>query len=223
LLIAASAACVAICAVVATFAVITNLRRPTLSVRPDTVVTVQDWKRYAVGTRLGPDKATITITEFSDFQCPFCKQFAGDLQRLRARRPDIAVVFRHYPLDNVHPLARMAALAAECAADQGRFEAYHNTLFDAQDSLGRVPWATFASRAGVPDLARFRSCVDNGQTSSRVERDVRAGNELRVNGTPTVLINDRRYPEPPTLRLLDSLIDAAGVVPGRVVVAPGRR
>ena len=114
------------------------------------------------------------------------------MDSLRAKYPqDVAVLFRHFPLP-MHPYARPAALAAVCAAAQGRFETFYDALYNLQDSLGHMPWLRYAVRAGVPDTAAFATCVADSAGVARLTDDQAAGNKLQVEGTPTVLVNGRR-------------------------------
>lgn len=172
---------------------------------------VDAWSRYATsGQRLGPADARVTIVEFSDFQCPSCKKLAGQLEHIRKQYPrDVAVVYRHYPLDPIHPHARQAALASECAAAQGRFEAFHDILFGFQDEIGSRAWLEFAGSAGVQDLDGFEQCLAEGMYAERVEADMAAARELEIGGTPLVLINSLKFHGTPPLAELQEMVDAA--------------
>lgn len=145
------------------------------------------------GRRLGSADAPIQIIMFSDFECPFCAHAHRALGELRQRHPtQVAVVYRHFTLSS-HRHARRAALAAECAGRQGRFEAYADGLFEQQDSIGSVPWETLAERAGVTDLPRFERCLEEREGESTVQRDQRDGVRIGVTGTPTFVIGDDVY------------------------------
>jgi protein-disulfide isomerase/uncharacterized membrane protein len=148
----------------------------------------------------GPDDAPVTIVEFSDFQCPACAHAFLDLQDLVRRRRDVRLVFRHYPLDDrcneamshgVHPVACLAACAAECAAQQDKFWEYHNLLFENQAGLARDTLFSLARDCGL-DIARFRTCLDDPATLELVRDDVGAGSALGIKSTPTIFINGRR-------------------------------
>jgi protein-disulfide isomerase/uncharacterized membrane protein len=161
----------------------------------------------AAGTVVGSDPhakgaadAPITIVEFSDFQCPACGQAFRDLHDLVARRRDVRLVFRHFPLDErcnaeiargVHPMGCLAACAAECAGQQGKFWEYHDLLFQNQAALARDSLFAFARDNGL-DIARFRTCLDDPATLDLVRDDVRAGSALGIKSTPTIFINGRR-------------------------------
>jgi protein-disulfide isomerase len=156
--------------------------------------TVTGWERIAAdGHPMGAAAAPVTIVEFSDFQCPFCAKAHEELQTVRARHGDqLKVVFRHFPLPS-HPHAFTAAVAAECAAEQGRFEAYHDRLFRMQDSVGVRGWDRFAADAGVADAAAFSQCMEKDAVRAKVERDRRLAAGLGTNGTPTWIINGKMF------------------------------
>jgi len=148
----------------------------------------------------GPSDAPVTIVEFSDFQCPACEQAFQDLHDLLRRRNDVRVVFRHFPLDQqcnermtrgVHPMACLAAAAAECAGQQGKFWEYHDLLFANQSTLERESLFAHA-RATTLDLRAFRTCLDDPATMEGVREDVRAADALGVDSTPTIFVNGRR-------------------------------
>jgi protein-disulfide isomerase len=170
-----------------------------------------DWAPLAEeGTRMGPADAPVQIVEFSDFQCPFCAVVQETLATVRARHPErVAVVYRHFPLDAIHPHARTAGAAAECAGEQGRFEPYHDLLFARQDSIGRTPWDRFAEEAGVPDLDAFRRCVDEGRHAERVDRDARVAAELELEATPTLIVNGAIFTGAPSEAELERLVQNA--------------
>lgn len=154
---------------------------------------VDGWERLtAEGSLLGPGSAPVKIVAFSDFQCPFCAAVTADIERLRAQDPErVTVVYRHFPLEAIHPHAFNAALAAECAGAQGRFELYHNALFAAQNEIGARSWRSFAEAAGVPALDDFDLCVKDRRFAERVRRDLAAGKEAGVNSTPTFIFNGK--------------------------------
>jgi protein-disulfide isomerase len=172
---------------------------------------VGNWRTIAAaGTWQGTPDAAVIITEFSDFQCPFCRRLAGVLDSLRTKYSTaIAISYRHVPIARLHPFARAAALAAECAANQGRFQQFHDGLFAAQDSIGRIPWNEFARRSGVTDVTAFDACLQDSVPLRRLVVDDSVARALKVRGTPTVLVNDLRLAEPATFARLDSLVAAA--------------
>lgn len=153
---------------------------------------VEEWQEFlSEGSRIGPADAPVTVVEWSDFQCEYCKVHAERLNRLRQAHPgEIAILFRHYPVTEQHPHAYNAALAAECAREQGRFEAYRGVLFRDQGRIGKTGWAEFARQAGVPDLEDFGRCVSDRRHARRIAADMKAGKKVGVPATPTILINE---------------------------------
>lgn len=180
------------CAVAVTGLAVRRELFPSVSTAQGTVESarVPEWRSYADrGQRIGPANARVTIVEFSDFECSFCRATAGRIRAIRAKHPrDVALVYRHYPLP-YHAHAAAAARASLCAARQGRFERFHDQLFAHQDSLGVIAWSRLARAAGVEEPA-FSGCLES-VTAADIEADVRAGDQLGVHGTPTLLVNDR--------------------------------
>ncbi len=172
---------------------------------------VEGWQSFLRGgSRIGPADAPVTIIEFSDFQCEFCKVHAAQLDRLREAHPgQIAILFRHYPVTEQHPHAYNAALASECAGEQGKFEAYRDILFRNQARIGKTGWSEFARQAGVADLKDFGSCVSERRHARRIAADVKAGKKLGVPATPTLLINQWKVVGAPDEQKLDSLVEDA--------------
>jgi protein-disulfide isomerase len=209
-LLNAGTAVMVLCALVVTGLLVRRELAPAATAQPPRTVT--DWRRFSEsGHRTGPAVAPVTITEFSDFECPFCRNSARALAAMQARYPNqLAVVFRHMPL-HVHRFALRAAHASECAARQERFAAMHDTLFGWQDSLGLTPWPVFAAAAGVPDTAAFARCMGERATNvlAAVARDTIAAHELGITGTPALLINDQFIQGAPPARDLDALIQQA--------------
>lgn len=172
---------------------------------------VQNPQRYAAsGNRIGPATAPVTIVEFSDFQCPYCRTHTRTLERVRQLHGEnVSIVFRHYPIASIHPHATDAALASECAAAQQKFEAYHDLLFQKQDSIGITGWLDFAIEAGMPDTARFAACMRDRTYSQRIEEDLRAAAELGVDATPTSIIDGMKLSGVVEEVVLRSMIEEA--------------
>lgn len=148
----------------------------------------------------GTGDAVVTIVEFSDFECGHCAAFHSSLEDLLRRSGQgVRVMFRHFPLDSacnakitgqVHPGACLAAIASECAGDQGKFWEYHNLLFENQQQLDRAALIGYGRRLGL-DVPRFTACLDSEEPRIRVERDAKDGAQLGIDSTPTVFINGR--------------------------------
>lgn len=139
---------------------------------------------------IGSVGAPVTIVEFSDFQCPFCKQSAGVIKEvLRTYGDKVRFVYRDYPAPN-HIHAKQAAEAAQCAAAQGKFWAYHDLLFEHQQR--RVGWDfnRLAQKTSI-DMTVFSHCLDTHQYAAEVEGDLRDALNVGVTSTPTFFINGR--------------------------------
>jgi len=143
-----------------------------------------------VGPTRGPADAVVTIVEFSDFQCPYCRLEAGTLHRLLDEYPkQVKLVFLDFPL-SAHPDANNAAQAAACADEQGRFWAMHDLLFKHQDALSSEDLRRYAAEAGV-EAAKFDDCMKTGRKASSVERSLKVGEQVGVDGTPALFVNGR--------------------------------
>lgn len=160
-------------------------------------VTVSEWQQYAHdGHRWGPEDAPVTIVEFGDYECPFCKDAVPHLKKILDDYGDeVALVYRHLPLPG-HSHAYAAALAAECAADQDVFWSFHDLLWSNDAWIGAESRQTFlelAALAGVEDEAAFRTCIDEEAKAASVHADEEAARELLFTGTPSFLVNGQRH------------------------------
>lgn len=157
----------------------------------------------------GAATAPVTIVEFTDYECPFCRtHFDSTLEPLLARYGDrVRYAVKNYPIGSLHPRAFQAAEAAECAAEQGRFWPYHDRLFRSR-VLDRARLDTLARQTGL-DAARFARCVDSRAMSLRVQRDVADGNALGVGGTPSFFINGSKVEGAVPLEAFAQMLDAA--------------
>ncbi len=145
----------------------------------------------ADGPARGPAGAAVTIVEFSDFQCPFCGRLEPVLTRVLAKYPgQVRLVYRNYPLSELHPQAQKAAEAALCAQQQGKFWQMHDLLFAEQTSLGIDDLKDKAQRIGLARAA-FDECLDSGKMRDAVAADVEAGEALGIQGTPGSFVNGR--------------------------------
>jgi protein-disulfide isomerase len=141
------------------------------------------------GPARGPADAPITLVEFSDYQCPFCKNAEPIVDQVLERYPSqVRVVFRQFPLDNIHPQARDAAEAALCAHDQGKFWEYHGVLFRESPKLGGEELKQYADEVGL-DRALFDACLADDKHGASVQADVEAGERIGVAGTPAFYVN----------------------------------
>ena len=145
----------------------------------------------ATGPARGPANAPVTIVEFSDFECPFCKSFNPTLEQVRKEFGDkVRIVFRQYPLSAIHPNAQKAAEASLCADDQGKFWEMHDALFADRSKLAVAELKKTAAGLKL-DAAKFDLCLDSGRYAGRVKQDFREGTQAGVNGTPAIFVNGR--------------------------------
>jgi protein-disulfide isomerase len=140
----------------------------------------------------GPAAAPVTIVEFSDFECPFCGGLFPTLNTLQKNYPDrVRIVYRQFPLRNIHPRAEKAAEAALCANEQGRFWEMHDSLFGHQDDLGIDALKARAAELKL-NTAAFNACLDSGKQAAAINADIADGMKAGVTGTPTLFINGRK-------------------------------
>lgn len=139
----------------------------------------------------GPERARVTITEFSDFQCPFCSKVTSSVEQVLAAYPrDVKLVWRHLPL-GFHPDAALAAEAAqEAFAQTGNagFWKFHDTLFQNQKALKRPDLERYAREQGL-DMARFNAALDTRKHKPHVDRDSEEAKRAGISGTPGFVIN----------------------------------
>lgn len=148
----------------------------------------------------GDPNAPVTVVEFSDFQCPFCSRFfvqtLPQLQETYIDTGKVKLVYRDLPLDNLHPNARPAAIAAECADEQGKFWDYHDVLFSKQAEWGgqssdavSETFQTYASDLGL-ESASFESCLSSSEISDEVNDDFVDATLYGATGTPTFFVGN---------------------------------
>jgi protein-disulfide isomerase len=143
------------------------------------------------GPTRGSAHAQVTIVEFADFECPYCRQEESVIDALLKRHPEeVRLVFRELPLAALHPNALGAAHAAVCADRQGMFWPMHDAMYQDQTALGGNALLDTAKRVGL-DVNRFSACLSAEDTLNAVERDSKAADELNINETPYFLINGR--------------------------------
>ena len=141
----------------------------------------------------GPATAAVTLVQYGDFECPYCRAAVPIVEELQQALGDqLRFVFRHFPLTAVHPHAQHAAEAAEAAAVDGKFFEMHGALFAHQDALDDQDLVQYAADLGI-DPARVRDALGRNTYASRVLEDVESGIASGVRGTPTFYLDDVRY------------------------------
>lgn len=137
----------------------------------------------------GSSSAAVTIVEYGDFECPNCKQAAPAMKLLMDHfSGQVRFVFRHFPLEGVHPHAFQAAEAAECAAAQGRFWEMHDLLFAHQDHLEADYLIGYAEELGL-EIGRYSAELFDHTHAARVRADIESGERSRIRGTPGFFVN----------------------------------
>jgi protein-disulfide isomerase len=145
----------------------------------------------ATGPSKGPEDAPVTIVEFADFECPYCLQILPSLVRLEETYGDnVRMVFRQFPLSNIHRHAQDAAEASLCAYEQNKFWEMHDIMFEEQSALGIEALKEKAARLGL-DSEQFDTCLDSNQYADQVAADFDAARRLGLTGTPAMFINGR--------------------------------
>ena len=140
------------------------------------------------GAAIGPADARVTVIEFSDYECPFCRRAEPTVaQMLKEYAGRVRFEFRHFPLESIHPLARGAAEAGVCAEEQGRFWEFHGLVF-AGAGLTPADLLAHATKAGL-DLNAYQACLASGRAKQRVDADLAAGKAAGVSGTPAFFVN----------------------------------
>jgi formate-nitrite transporter family protein len=163
---------------------------------------------------LGPADAPVTLVEYGDYECPFCRGAFRDVHRLLDRYPGkIRFVFRNFPIAQVHPHAEQAAEAAEAAAAQGKFWDMYELLLQDSSDLDFDSLLGYADRLGL-DVARFRNEVMGNVYAERISRDISEGIRNGVNQTPKFYVNGRRIDGKfPMEGLVDAVHEAVEAAP----------
>ena len=137
----------------------------------------------------GSEKPVVTIVEFSDFLCPFCKQVQSTLARVLEKYSDqVKLVFKHLPSE-AHPNALQSASAAICAGEQKRFWEFHDRLFESND-LSSSALEKIAAQLGL-NVSRFRACLVSDSPRNAITKDIEGARLLRIESTPTFVINGK--------------------------------
>ena len=139
----------------------------------------------------GDPKAPVTIVEFSDFSCPFCRKAEAIIAEVLAKYPgQVKLGYRDFPLETLHPQAELAAEASRCASDQGKYWEYHDLLFDSQDKQTSDALLDDARTLNLDDQ-KFAACLSSGSYKAKVDQDIQMGSRAGVVATPGFFINGR--------------------------------
>lgn len=145
---------------------------------------------------IGPADARVTVVEYSDFQCPHCRELYVNLKTIEPQYPQVRFVFKDFPITQIHPWAETAAIGARCAFMQSpaAFWTVHNSIFDNQDVISAEnvyeKLVEYAGQAGL-DADSFKACLASDAAKKAVEANRDEGVALGVNSTPTVYVNGR--------------------------------
>src|SRR5688572_16423232 len=139
---------------------------------------------------LGPKDAPVTIVEFSDFQCPYCKRGADTVHQIAKEYPkDVRIVFKHNPL-SFHKDAFLASEASMAAGEQGKFWEYHDKLFANQQKLDRASLEQYAQELQL-DMAKFKSAIESGKFKAQIDESIKYAQSVGARGTPTFFVNGK--------------------------------
>ncbi len=148
----------------------------------------------------GSKDAKVNIVEFADYQCPACAAANPILKRIIAEykdNPNVNLVFKNFPLDSIHPNARISAEAAEAAGEQGKYWEMNEIIYTNQNQWAQEPspldlFAGYAQQIGVANIEQFRDSIQIRKYDAVISADVSDGQSLNVNSTPTIFINGEK-------------------------------
>ena len=156
----------------------------------------------------GNKDAKVVLIEYSDFECPFCSRHHPNMLKLMEEYgDDVAWVIRHFPL-SFHPEAMPAAVASECANEQGKFWEYADAMFENQDSLGENYYPKLAKELGL-NVTSFESCLDSGKYDDMIASQQAGGASAGVNGTPATFVNGELISGAVPYETLKGIVEAA--------------
>ena len=155
----------------------------------------------------GAENAPVKIVKFEDFECPFCKTVQPTISELQKKYAGkVRVVHKDLPLEEIHPQAQLAAQAARCAADQGKFWQYHDLLYSHAPKLGPAELKAYAKEIGIETMS-FDQCLASGKHKSTVQKDLAEGAKLGLTGTPAFFINGRELIGAQPIEAFTAIID----------------
>jgi protein-disulfide isomerase len=143
---------------------------------------------------LGNPNAKVTIIEYGDFECPFCGRLFTDaiknIKEQYIKSGEVKLIYRHFPLNSIHPEAQKSAEAVECAGEQDVFWEYHDLLFERQNQLSLSNYKVWATELGL-DGMQFDQCLDSGKYADKIGKSFEEGRLVGVSGTPATFVNGR--------------------------------
>lgn len=160
------------------------------------------------------ESAQVTIVEFGDFQCPACRSAEPMVRQVVAQYPDsVEFIYRHFPLDSIHPNARAAAAASEVAAQEGKFWPMHDLLFQNQPEWAEIrnrselndTFANYAEQLEI-DKTEFLERIDSDEVKALVQEDAAVAARLGLSSTPTFFVNGQQTPAPQLMTTVESLV-----------------
>lgn len=158
-------------------------------------------QQRADGPYKGSADKTLELVEFADFECPHCKEAQANMDKLAVDFPKARIVFQNYPLERIHPEAKLAAEYGACVAKaggSGAFFTFAGAVFEGQEGLATADGATLTLNSAVTkaglDPAKVATCANTPSTSDDVEKSVQLAQDLNINLTPTLMINGRQIP-----------------------------
>ncbi len=155
----------------------------------------------------GDVRAPVKIVKFEDFQCPFCKAVQPTLAELMKKyEGKVRIFHKDLPLNEIHPKAELAAEAARCAGDQGKYWQYHDTLYTNAPKLSPADLKAYAKEAGL-DTPSFDQCLESGKHKAGVQQDLKEGAKLGLTGTPSFFINGREISGAQPLEKFSAIVD----------------
>lgn len=165
----------------------------------ETLITLDD-------PSFGPKDAKVVIVEFSDFQCPFCQQAKDVVDEIKKSYGDrVLFIFRDFPLVADHPQALLAAVAGECAHEQGEFWQMHDRIFADQNNITEAVLKTYAEQMGL-NVTQFNDCLRSGKYVDEIEQDLVEGYDAGVQATPTFFINGVKVSGAIPLNIFEQII-----------------
>src|SRR5690606_3481520 len=182
--------------------------------QPSTPQPVENWRAFVRehNAAQGREDATVVVVEFSDFQCPFCRTYSDETRRqIVARYGDrVRMVFKHYPLEQIHPQAMTAAIAAQCARRQGKFWEIHERLFSQPNALDVESVVVIGEYLGLAD--GYAECVLSEDTRAEVEQDIQDAMQVGVQGTPTFMVNGKFLVGAQSEAAFEAIFEEAGLI-----------